>query len=506
MKAFVIAIGLIGVASPAIANYHSKENLYAKCYAKLTDHPVEYASADYKAVVAGKLDPIKACLKVLDSAFFVKSSGGKVRKLKKTGDPIARGILRNFHQFHLSWFSEPYNNYRGFFSLVDHTEPALFLTDALFSKKHYKTIVTAKTPLRGVRNAGQANPYYLFTSNIQNLNFVMGPVSSKDHNFNTLPNKPRVPVGFLLGVQDAPRIVIPLTPSFGRDKLDKRLYASRIKKGDRTNFTEHYGGGVLGSPAFLINNMENNGNLDGGERINRRWANNSFYDIMCLTLPTLRDTDVTGEMNRYKGSQLSFRTDRSCQRCHATLDNMADASKNIEMAVTASGTFLRILRDKYKGQAFTNHRVMYKHNVALTMNEKVPIGKNKDICEKDLDSDRCYSRRPAVGKLFYRDYKGRLVNQSVNGIQDLGNKISRRDDIYMCAAKRYYEFLTGVNIPIQNANTSDKFVKHHYNQIIKLGTNLKKNGSLRNLIEGILKTPAFKALDPKTVAGEIYEE
>ena len=115
-----------------------------------------------------------------------------------------------------------------------------------------------------------------------------------------------------------------------------------------------------------------------------------------------------------------------------------------------------------------------------------------------ITGDNVYHRRPPNGVLYYRDYNGNLVNQNVTGVQDLGAKIAARDDMYICAAKRYYEYFTGISVdtgdikdPLYpNKLTADD--TKHRNFIIQLGKNFKSHQNPRTLIKAILESPQYK--------------
>ena len=115
--------------------------------------------------------------------------------------------------------------------------------------------------------------------------------------------------------------------------------------------------------------------------------------------------------------------------------------------------------------------------------------------QSNEDTDSIYHRRKPEGQLYYRDYNGELINVPVNGVADLGRKISKQKDPYVCAAQRYYSFLTGVKIQVANQD-SDDFYKKHRSKIIEIGLNLKKHQSLKKMVVEILRTDAFQTRFP----------
>lgn len=471
--------------------------IYAKCHGRLSDHPVDIDSSDYKKVEAGTLDPIKACEKILDSAMFVAS--GNRRLIKNQSDQVAIGVLRNFNDFHKSWFSsigEVGNIDRGFYNFVDHSEPALFITDALFGKKHYRTIFTRNDSIRGFRRGEPSPNYVVGGRNFNTVSIIAGPldgsVSNVAKNNVEVVKLSRVTTGYLLGVEATPKLMLRQDMRLVKDTIVEAQWRTSFEDdGAKVDISENFGGGILGSAPYIMFNAESLARPDGGVNVHRRMANNTFYDLMCLTMPTLQANDVTAYLNKYKSSQLSFRRDKSCAQCHATLDPFANTSRNFVLHRTAPINFRQNIVEEHeelKGALESSYVRKYKTRT----NDQIVA-----------DEDNIYIRRAPAGELFYRNYENKLIKQAVNGVADLGSKIAAQEDIYMCAAQRYYHFLTGVNISVSNT-TSDEFYKSHRNQIISFGKKLKNHGSLRTLIVDILNSDAFKTRAPnlELVGGE----
>ncbi len=53
-----------------------------------------------------------------------------------------------------------------------------------------------------------------------------------------------------------------------------------------------------------------------------------------------------------------------------------------------------------------------------------------------------------TGKLYFRSLTGALVDKPVSNIASLGDAMSKTDDYYLCAAKRYFQFMTGIEIAL----------------------------------------------------------
>ncbi|MCB9073573.1 MAG: hypothetical protein H6623_08120 [Bdellovibrionaceae bacterium] len=483
--------------------------IYAKCYAKISDHPVEFNTTMYQNVITGKIDPIVACMSLLNKAMFTKQQDNK-RQIAANNE-MTKSIVRTFHQLHLSWFSNIYTDpsFDSLMNFNDNNEPALFLTDALFSNKHFKTITTSNEPLRGIRETPNASPYYVYTTNFDNAVIAMGPMIStkpipanKD-NFVEVTGS-RVPSGALLGIETAPSVIVSLPQFIGKTPLtEPQMENTSLYNGTQINLNNHFGGGLLGSISLFYNNTETMGTLDGGLRVRRRWANNIYNDLLCSTLPSLKESDpaVTQEFNTFSAqhSELSFRTNKTCLRCHTSLDNLAHVARNVFIGRLLTIPFQRdFFNDYVKPKIAKPLLAVYQQKVSKTT--ITPI-----------DTDKLYQRRTPQGALVFNDYNGNYWNQPVTGLQQLGEKIATHDDMYICAAKKYYAFLTGVDADLtpiaidsngKPKNSNDQFAFFHRNQIISLGKTLKTNGSLKLLIQNILKSPAFTARNPAEVGGD----
>jgi hypothetical protein len=64
-------------------------------------------------------------------------------------------------------------------------------------------------------------------------------------------------------------------------------------------------------------------------------------------------------------------------------------------------------------------------------------------------------RRPASGRLLFRNIRGVYVSAQVNSFEELGAAIRSREDFYACAAKRYFEYFTGVDVNISSLSGAE---------------------------------------------------
>jgi hypothetical protein len=505
MVYFLVVQLMFSFAFATDTNELPPSEVFGKCYEKITDLPVDIHSSIYKDVESGKTDPVTACMSVFKNAQFKVVDNH--RMLRNTADEVSVSILRNFHQFHLSWFtSGALGGALGSsnFQYNDNDEPGLYVTDSLFSNKAYSSVMTSSEPLRGVRDGNVPDTYFIANSNFTDRIPILAPAKTGKlaivNNFVELTGT-RVSLGSLVGISRAPQIIMPLPANVGVSAVTEANLTSRQHDGTSVDITGRSGGGVLGSFVLLQNNMESGVKLDGGLHVHRRWASNFMTNMLCASLPSLRSTDapVQRELAMFSNSSLSFRKSSTCLACHTTLDNLAHVTRNMDMVTSISGVNRRLIADAFPGKNFID--------MPLAMTHKV-----RSPAAAVSDNDPLYIRRPPKGALVFRDYNNNLVNESVNGLQELGAAIAKREDMYVCAAKRYYYFLTGVDIPLtpiaidsvtkKNKYPSDNFNFYHREKIVSLGKALKKDGSLMKLMENILRTPTFKARNAAQVGDQ----
>lgn len=515
----LLIILLVGVFSSYGQTNYTDEQLYGKCYAMFTDSPLDPTDVNLLKVKNGELNPIDGCMKLLSDSDFKKEGTNLVLK---NNTATSRSVMRKFHQFHLSWFSRsiPIGSVdAGLFGILDHTEPALYLTESVFGDRSYDSVLTRSDSIRGTRSEGldprgpRINNYQhqsqpLIFAPLVRFNRNSADFAAHD-NWNIIPTSLRVQSGQLIGIEKAPVVNVKININDGRATLAKTSYANLVVPGlTSMNVVQNYGGGIVGSTAYLLMNRLAQERNDGGINVHRRYANNFFKDVLCLNLPTLTAADVQSEYDKYnKGSEkssLSFRNESSCLQCHTTMDNFSSVARNLITGVSGSNVqSVRVLNASLPGPTYRNATYVRQQKAELSENEKIPSGSSPDICRKTIDSDQCYQRRKPVSRLVYRNYRGELVDTTVEGPQQMGEALAKQDDMYMCAAQRYYSFLTGVTIPMQySANSNDPFIKKHYDIIEKMGLDLKKHKSMKQLIRDIISGEAYKAVNPLSTGGQ----
>lgn len=239
------------------------------------------------------------------------------------------------------------------------------------------------------------------------------------------------------------------------------------------DFRSSKGGGVLGTvPYLLLNSGRNNfETIDGGTRQHRRWSKAVFSDLFCRDIPVVRSSDAI--VNIQANSTLPFRKGISCMQCHSSIDPMAQTQRNSSI--------------KYSNGCDGNTSMSYVHNENVTLPQEAT---------SQVDSDNDFYKRPAKGKFYFRTYDGKLINQEVMGVDGMGEYIANVDDLYICAAKRYFQFFTGIDVPMFDAGdfSAPKLSAKqsiYRNMVIDMGLDLKKNQSLELLIRKIISSQAY---------------
>ncbi|MBX9769149.1 MAG: hypothetical protein K2X47_17875, partial [Bdellovibrionales bacterium] len=387
-----------------------------------------------------------------------------------------RTILKTFAEFHRSWFGN--NSFQ--FSLpqgecklpnsniYEATEPALHVTRAVLNPAaKYSDIVTLPNSLQSIR---------------VNQNLTDGPVfhgipaggyayDTSDATYDNLPWTPTLAQGGeLLGIGPIRELKVPFLKSLQLPETSRAPAAIR----SNVDVLKSQGGGLLGSNAYIILNAgrEYTQILDGGKSLMRRWSKVVLQDVLCRDLPVIRLTDAKADPT----STISFRQGQTCMQCHSTMDPMAGVVRHLHLSLT--------------GTKCTSSDTVHLFATPVSQPEETSVP----------DSDPLFSHRPRIGKIFFRSYNGDLIDIRVNGLQDLGTRLSQGRDLYACAAKRYYNFFTGINVSLQDAGDpqlpalSEDDLKHR-NFVIQLADSLRNDSEQKvfKLLPKIFESAAFQS-------------
>lgn len=448
----------------------SESALFERCYAQITGVAASRRSLQYIQVKAGDKKAVDVCLEVLSKANLLRRDG---QLIASETDPESKQVLANFHRLHASWFESkdfPLVDREGYQrdvqNIYDSTTPALYLTRALFGTDvPYRSAVTDGMSLRAFRT--QMNPSKGADTGHQTSDYVFSP---------PIQFAPR---GDLVGVQKAGAMIFSYP--------DMPFPRPEGRKAGSLDINSTLGGGLLGTNAYLLLNTTPMSTsveykTDGGVQMHRRWGKAVFGDLLCRELPVVRESDVIGLVD--PKSSIPFRNTSACTKCHASMDRAASTIRGYKI-LTLGKNNLTPYGEQARAGMFPA-----MHPVSAPAEEKWPT-----------EPDASYHNRPPAGTLFFRTYAGELIDKPVVSVADLGAKIADTDDFYICAAKRYYKYFTGIEI--NNSDLADPYRTEsltkgdrlHREIVIDLGKKLKAHQSLRTLISEILRSASYRNSD-----------
>jgi hypothetical protein len=413
--------------------------LFTRCYSQITG--VSAPRQQMLDIRGGKTKAMAACLAALDSAKL--DGDGSLTQ----DTPLGRQVLANLNRVHGSFFAnrELPSDFGRFGALVsesyDPMTTAFYFTRALFGKDfRFDSIYRGAVPMALRTNqAPTIGVAYKYDGK---------DVAVDDTIFASTPYAPN---GDLLGI--LPRDTRDIDYSFGTTN-------------GRLRFGQSFGPGVTGSFVYLYKSDPalNTRRPDGGVGMPRKWARDLFLDAMCRELPLLRTTDVQKYVDAT--SPVPFRGAAGCVSCHASMDQAASVIRHLKIASLGS-------------TRVPDLGIM--HIVASGADLPAVAG-------WPAKPDANFNRRPPNGRLLYRDYRGALVDVPVEGMTGLMTEMLKRKDVYVCTAKRYYEYFTGWSVDVSDpeGKTFDKVALEHRNRVIRLGEQLFEHQSIRKLIETIL--------------------
>ncbi len=488
---YLLGILLIGILCTKV---HSRElsntELYYRCFSQISQQYPIYNNPLTKKVRENKISPIEACLKVFNSANFNKESNSSMyyehSESSEVSEKISLNIINTFHQLHTTWFSKKLFHQTGDTisinestrRLYDTSEPALYLLEALFTQNGDITrIFTHNKHLTAYRDNNNPDvsrhwgkTYYPKTTSIFK--------DSKYFKFSS--------IGRIKGI----------TREVNNEWTYN--YTNGTSGPLVTNITEnknifpykHFGGGFIGSPSYFHLSYEQSipFKSNGVEKTQRRWAKNIYHDLLCRELPVIRKVDALPYTYTNKQSKHEFRYNKNCVQCHASMDTLSYLVRNIEHFQIAleNNTVPRLGHISYQKKEFLGSSDQSLRTPASEKNMRLPPENIENFSELKPD-----------GYLYYRDYKGKLIDIKVSSLSDLGNQATTLDDPYICIAKRYYKYFTGIDINIGDPEPLDlnKTDNIHRDEVIKLGLDLKNHKKPKKLIEAILRSNHYKQSD-----------
>ncbi len=446
---------------------------FHKCYALFVGERVLTTDALWKAVETGKKTGTDACMEIFDKATLIS---GKIAQTNGVPDEIGAKVLNNFLRFQVSQFKVPDYSKATTPGIVVYTSDVIdtyesayhFIYSIFTPKMKYSESITRDFSLRGIRTTSAAsrtrsvvrgNLPVFRQGTFKYVYDAKGVGSYVPDNLTTFSPK-LVDTGILTGIiKNDTKNIITNTTYFKSSNFSN------------TDVNQHFGGGVIGTQPYLIGNVGKVGFNNGGTGLFRRWGKHVMDDFLCRELPSLRTTDVVKEVSIT--STIPYRTGISCMACHSSMDFLAGAVRNGNRTTSHNGNDITAVG-------------FFGRVSATSAYAPMPVEKN----------DASFARRPANGRLFYRSYDGSIVKEEVIGAQELGEVMAETNDFYVCAAKRYYRFLTGINVDLSDSgdiNTPElgRGAEYQRNKVIQMGLDLKNHQSGRSLIKSIIEQNAF---------------
>lgn len=465
---FYISIHVIS-SIEAWARPLSNLEIYNRCYSQITGFRPSVSDPVTTQVRSGALAPLVACMNLLSSAQLTANGETTIANVN---DGKAKAVLKNMHLLHNSWFQnldirQVTDETSTEFSrnLWDTTTDAMYFTRQLFlPTPTFRNIVVGNENLTAIRTTmnppGSFNTHFIGTTADNAQATTITPA-----HFGINPNFTYAPRGELLGIRTVPQSVLTTSRAYYDANGD------RIANGTVPfNWVFNLGGGVLGNNVYILKTLLERYDYQANVmNMPRKWGRAVYHDLLCRDLPVVRPEDAVAYV--VPASPLSFRQSQACVQCHVSIDR--------------TSSVIRGIRYEYVNP--------FRLGDLAPESLRIMPGNTNEV-GWPTSTDATYAVQKPSGVLYYRNYQGTLVNLSVNNISELGSAIANQDDLYICAAKRYYEHFTGVKADILelNGRTLSAADLSHRNQVIQMGLNLRSHNNLRTLIGEIMNLPIYR--------------
>jgi hypothetical protein len=487
----LLLIGLGFQSTSEAAGIPDEIKRIQKCYALFVQKRILKTDPLYKAVKGG-MTGTEACMKLLDKANL--DSNGKITGNPKDPDNIGSRILSTFNEFHQKNLSSPdltaISRAPEQAEFYDILEPAYQFTYSIFgSGQKYSDLVTRKFHIQAIRHSekGENRRTHAVTGKgITGFNETFLVQGSTRPNASETTKAIKwdaelVSKGILIGLKKDERENRIIRYVSGTTVGNISVVQHRQDTNKALNSNMHLGGGgILGSQSYMTSLVP------FGSSHYRAWSKAVVSDLLCRELPVLRVEDILTDVR--ENSDFSFRNWPSCMQCHSTLDPMQATIRNrVSLFTLTSATVsgISFWVDQLILNQYEYSKIHYPESSSDSANEK-------------------YAKRPPFGSLRFRSYNGDPINKDVTGAQELGEALSETNDLYACAAKRYFHFLTGIDVNLDDQGTHDfkKSVEQgdittkeleYRDRVIELGQKLKKdqNQSVKKILEEIIASETF---------------
>ena len=437
----------------------SENAIFFRCYSQLVRAFPANNDPYLLKIKVGEITGREACISLLHEGDLDFRGN-----LKKSGE-IGTRILKTLQSLHMSWFTA-----REFIkqetemptaNLYDANEMGYHLTYSLFkNNEQFSAIFNRKESLRGIRRSNQANVRLVSPEADGKYTAINEKIWKYGEGENGVSWTPKlIEFGSLIGIHSME----------AGENVIRNVDIGGVHITENT-LTGSLGAGILGTKAFLLlnSNFETNLLADGASMVRRVWTKAIFSDLFCRDLPLISNSDAQPYVQ--PKSSISFRKKAECMRCHTSIDTMAGVVRNV-MEVRTAGTV-------------TPH--FSPRAVAIIKTELPDGGLNEE-------ASVFFAKQAPKGRIFFRNYRGELIDQNVQDLADLGEKISKMEDPYLCAAKRYFHFFTGNNVEMGDfsdpafSNASEKNLEFR-NFVIALGKELYSHQNIMKTLESIINS------------------
>ncbi len=517
MKIIGFLVFLSTIQSLANSVSLTEQKLYRRCYMQLVQAPIPLKDPTFAQIKNGQLKAVDACMNLLNEANL--DGQGLIKNSASSVGSIQQKILRTFFEFHNTWFVanamnqiQDYNEElnRGSTDVYDAHEQSYFLTRALFGNGRFSDILKGTERLKAVRIEDSArvrsvigrdwatrapSRTTLGENGYWDFNTILFQSMNGTHTGNgdarpaeDFVRAPLVAVGALVGIQSN-------TDGFMVRNLSlEPLGAFRPGSSEPSleysyNFFRNHGGGIIGLPSYFLMNYGHGRGLksNGTTKLPRRWIKSVMETFMCATLPTLRESDIQNLV--IANSTTPFRKSASCVQCHATMDQAAGVARNL---TTGSSAYFVI--DSGSNQERTHSKTPIM--LAQYRQEKASVSEWIHVDDPE------FHIKKSTGKFFTRLFNGEILDRNISSIDDLGNVITQTQDFYTCAAKRYFEFFTGIQVPLYDkkdpryAEMNRMLTSEHIKNrefVENLGADLQRDQSLKNLVKRIIASDYYRS-------------
>lgn len=358
----------------------------------------------------------KNCISLLRHA-TLKNNG-----ILKNKDRLAASILDQMTSFHRNWIMPKdlergprcFDKYSD--DIYDYNTPAYHLTRALFQEdREGKSSVTSYGDLRIVKKGDnvETSPLTkLSGKTYQELLGLKGPLS--------FPSEKEDTIGYLYKLNEEITKIDSLTDSDINNSWETQRQSGRYK------LINHLGGGLLGSPAFLLyfapkGALEDHPfKTDGALKLHRNLAKAIYENILCEDLTkkdfsrvhSIKESDLFNKSNKWHHP---ITQEEKCLKCHAYLDPLAATYRNV--------TYLQS-----QGECGENTAKVLIPHAFKTSNAMELWSSEKE-------------------QVFSFSYPhGLLDEKKISGINQLGRTISEDIRFYRCQISKYAEFFLEKNV------------------------------------------------------------